>query len=173
MFIQQRNSLGWKVRHRPLVTSHVRLTITKPESTPLSCSLADQGIKIRIRKDIRVRKRQIPALTQPLSTDVDGLDSDGDDEDDPDRRPKRQSKRSRIDNSGDAGGSGLGDVGAVQQQLPWPSASISWRAIRRSSQFIIIVRSCTLQTWQGAAISKRHGDECSTSRKFTAWTQCF
>ncbi|KAH8092170.1 velvet factor, partial [Cristinia sonorae] len=25
------------------------------ESTPLSCSLADQGIKIRIRKDIRVR----------------------------------------------------------------------------------------------------------------------
>ncbi|KAG5337506.1 hypothetical protein C0989_009469 [Termitomyces sp. Mn162] len=27
------------------------------ESTPLSCSLADQGIKIRIRKDIRVRKR--------------------------------------------------------------------------------------------------------------------
>ncbi|KIJ41917.1 hypothetical protein M422DRAFT_171624, partial [Sphaerobolus stellatus SS14] len=27
------------------------------ESTNLSCSLADQGIKIRIRKDIRVRKR--------------------------------------------------------------------------------------------------------------------
>ncbi|KDN35526.1 hypothetical protein RSAG8_11521, partial [Rhizoctonia solani AG-8 WAC10335] len=27
------------------------------ESTSLSCSLADQGIKIRIRKDIRVRKR--------------------------------------------------------------------------------------------------------------------
>jgi hypothetical protein len=27
------------------------------ESTPLSCSLADQGIKIRIRKDIRVRKK--------------------------------------------------------------------------------------------------------------------
>ena len=32
------------------------------ESTPLSCSLADQGIKIRIRKDIRVRKRPIAAL---------------------------------------------------------------------------------------------------------------
>ncbi|CCM04097.1 uncharacterized protein FIBRA_06256 [Fibroporia radiculosa] len=32
------------------------------ESTPLSCSLADQGIKIRIRKDIRVRKRPIQAL---------------------------------------------------------------------------------------------------------------
>src|SRR5712672_135121 len=27
-----------------------------PESTALSCSLADQGIKIRIRKDIRQRK---------------------------------------------------------------------------------------------------------------------
>ncbi|KAG9308102.1 velvet factor-domain-containing protein [Chiua virens] len=36
------------------------------ESTPLSCSLADQGIKIRIRKDIRVRKRPIAALA-PLS----------------------------------------------------------------------------------------------------------
>ncbi|KAI0341169.1 hypothetical protein BDW22DRAFT_1332963 [Trametopsis cervina] len=31
------------------------------ESTPLSCSLADQGIKIRIRKDIRVRKKPGPA----------------------------------------------------------------------------------------------------------------
>ncbi|KAF9237961.1 velvet factor-domain-containing protein, partial [Melanogaster broomeanus] len=36
------------------------------ESTPLSCSLADQGIKIRIRKDIRVRKRPIAALAVPL-----------------------------------------------------------------------------------------------------------
>lgn len=36
------------------------------ESTPLSCSLADQGIKIRIRKDIRVRKRPIAALTNPI-----------------------------------------------------------------------------------------------------------
>ncbi|KAL0564460.1 velum formation-related protein, partial [Marasmius crinis-equi] len=32
------------------------------ESTPLSCSLADQGIKIRIRKDIRVRKRPMPQV---------------------------------------------------------------------------------------------------------------
>ena len=37
----------------------------KKESTPLSCSLADQGIKIRIRKDIRVRKRPIAALAPP------------------------------------------------------------------------------------------------------------
>ncbi|KAJ4463464.1 velvet factor-domain-containing protein [Lentinula lateritia] len=35
------------------------------ESTPLSCSLADQGIKIRIRKDIRVRKRPVAALLDP------------------------------------------------------------------------------------------------------------
>ncbi|KAI9459336.1 velvet factor-domain-containing protein [Boletus coccyginus] len=35
------------------------------ESTALSCSLADQGIKIRIRKDIRVRKRPIAALAPP------------------------------------------------------------------------------------------------------------
>ncbi|KAG0691973.1 velvet factor-domain-containing protein [Suillus ampliporus] len=39
------------------------------ESTPLSCSLADQGIKIRIRKDIRVRKRPIAALTAPIDTE--------------------------------------------------------------------------------------------------------
>ncbi|KAH7907021.1 velvet factor-domain-containing protein [Hygrophoropsis aurantiaca] len=37
------------------------------ESTALSCSLADQGIKIRIRKDIRVRKRPIAALSAPIS----------------------------------------------------------------------------------------------------------
>ncbi|KAH7882003.1 velvet factor-domain-containing protein [Phlebopus sp. FC_14] len=49
------------------------------ESTPLSCSLADQGIKIRIRKDIRVRKRPITALATP----VDGDNPD----DDPDEEP--------------------------------------------------------------------------------------
>ncbi|KAH9942096.1 velvet factor-domain-containing protein [Amylocystis lapponica] len=36
------------------------------ESTPLSCSLADQGIKIRIRKDIRVRKRPMQPLDHPV-----------------------------------------------------------------------------------------------------------
>ncbi|KAJ3573235.1 hypothetical protein NP233_g2570 [Leucocoprinus birnbaumii] len=40
------------------------------ESTPLSCSLADQGIKIRIRKDIRVRKRPNPAMEQPMSVSL-------------------------------------------------------------------------------------------------------
>ncbi|TFK99871.1 velvet factor-domain-containing protein [Pterulicium gracile] len=37
------------------------------ESTPLSCSLADQGIKIRIRKDIRSRKRPPPQNVQLMS----------------------------------------------------------------------------------------------------------
>lgn len=37
------------------------------ESTPLSCSLADQGIKIRIRKDIRVRKKAgVSDMPQPI-----------------------------------------------------------------------------------------------------------
>lgn len=46
------------------------MTIGLPsESTPLSCSLADQGIKIRIRKDIRVRKRPIAALAAPIDTE--------------------------------------------------------------------------------------------------------
>ncbi|TFY73521.1 hypothetical protein EWM64_g10491 [Hericium alpestre] len=35
------------------------------ESTPLSCSLADQGIKIRIRKDIRQRKARGPGPPFP------------------------------------------------------------------------------------------------------------
>jgi hypothetical protein len=37
----------------PFSSSH----FIRPESTQLSCSLADQGIKIRIRKEIRQRKR--------------------------------------------------------------------------------------------------------------------
>ncbi|KAI6141963.1 velvet factor-domain-containing protein [Pisolithus thermaeus] len=48
------------------------------ESTPLSCSLADQGIKIRIRKDIRVRKRPIASLAAPI--DGDKIDENQDDE---------------------------------------------------------------------------------------------
>lgn len=38
-----------------LLPEVARLTLS-PESSPLTCSLADQGIKIRIRKDIRMRK---------------------------------------------------------------------------------------------------------------------
>ena len=65
-FTPQRNSPAWKVRlsHFPtILSSYINLCLT--ESTPLSCSLADQGIKIRIRKDIRVRKRPMPVLDPP------------------------------------------------------------------------------------------------------------
>ncbi|KAI6019220.1 velvet factor-domain-containing protein [Pisolithus microcarpus] len=48
------------------------------ESTALSCSLADQGIKIRIRKDIRVRKRPIASLATPI--DGDKIEENQDDE---------------------------------------------------------------------------------------------
>ena len=41
------------------------INISPTESTPLSCSLADQGIKTRIRKDSRVRKRPMPVLDPP------------------------------------------------------------------------------------------------------------
>ncbi|KIL64314.1 hypothetical protein M378DRAFT_24595 [Amanita muscaria Koide BX008] len=68
------------------------------ESTPLSCSLADQGIKIRIRKDIRVRKRPIQAL-EPLQP-IDGPSGEHDDDDrDADQDGKQPLlKRSRTDN---------------------------------------------------------------------------
>ncbi|KAG1869353.1 velvet factor-domain-containing protein, partial [Suillus subalutaceus] len=49
------------------------------ESTPLSCSLADQGIKIRIRKDIRVRKRPIAALAAPIDTENNNNEEDEND----------------------------------------------------------------------------------------------
>ena len=43
------------------------MCLVSPESTNLSCALADQGIKIRIRKDVRIRKRNLdPAWFQPL-----------------------------------------------------------------------------------------------------------
>src|ERR1700730_4016020 len=38
-----------------------------PESTALSCSLADQGIKIRIRKDIRQRKPRSGMTNFPIT----------------------------------------------------------------------------------------------------------
>ncbi|KAL0952514.1 hypothetical protein HGRIS_006776 [Hohenbuehelia grisea] len=46
------------------------------ESTPLSCSLADQGIKIRIRKDIRVRKRPMASLEHPLPPSHSSFDNE-------------------------------------------------------------------------------------------------
>ncbi|OCB90148.1 hypothetical protein A7U60_g2609 [Sanghuangporus baumii] len=59
------------------------------ESTNLSCALADQGIKIRIRKDVRVRKRTMdPNWFQPVQRD-DASDA-SEDEAASARDPKRQ-----------------------------------------------------------------------------------
>ncbi|KAG2005580.1 hypothetical protein CC2G_001974 [Coprinopsis cinerea AmutBmut pab1-1] len=63
------------------------------ESTPLSCSLADQGIKIRIRKDIRVRKRPNQGYDLPLPLP---MDEQQDDEED-DQIIRREPKRTRTD----------------------------------------------------------------------------
>lgn len=59
----QRSFREWKV------SLYLASVFTRPqmsiESSPLPCSLADQGIKIRIRKDIRVRKRPMQVLEPP------------------------------------------------------------------------------------------------------------
>jgi hypothetical protein len=46
-----------------------------PESSPLTCSLADQGIKIRIRKDIRMRKARVQGLERPLAHSLPSTDA--------------------------------------------------------------------------------------------------
>ncbi|KAF8636116.1 hypothetical protein AX17_003819 [Amanita inopinata Kibby_2008] len=95
------------------------------ESTPLSCSLADQGIKIRIRKDIRVRKRPIQAL-EPLSHSTDGPSNDNDDDErDGGHSGKRSSsKRSRteenVEASDEANNSDVHTLTTSQQSQPWP-----------------------------------------------------
>ncbi|PFH50101.1 hypothetical protein AMATHDRAFT_41083 [Amanita thiersii Skay4041] len=94
------------------------------ESTPLSCSLADQGIKIRIRKDIRVRKRPIQAL-EPLSNPLDGPhdNDDGDRDGDPDGK-RSSAKRSRteesIEGSRETTHNEPAVLSAPQQSQPWP-----------------------------------------------------
>ncbi|KAH6912107.1 velvet factor-domain-containing protein [Coprinopsis sp. MPI-PUGE-AT-0042] len=96
------------------------------ESTPLSCSLADQGIKIRIRKDIRVRKRpnQPYDLTMPLPMD------DQDDEEEDNQLMRRDPKRSRTDDGLDSQGARAGAPSTAlvplsqqpqqPQQQSWP-----------------------------------------------------
>ncbi|KAJ7653738.1 velvet factor-domain-containing protein [Mycena polygramma] len=51
--------------------------LTHTESSPLTCSLADQGIKIRIRKDIRMRKARVPGLGAPLGATPAAAGSSG------------------------------------------------------------------------------------------------
>ncbi|KAL7278780.1 hypothetical protein ACG7TL_007789 [Trametes sanguinea] len=70
------------------------------ESTPLSCSLADQGIKIRIRKDIRVRKRPVPALDAPVPMPIGPVGTFGPvpvpiPDDEPEREKERERERER------------------------------------------------------------------------------
>ncbi|KAF8880753.1 velvet factor-domain-containing protein [Infundibulicybe gibba] len=103
------------------------------ESTPLSCSLADQGIKIRIRKDIRVRKRTIHALEHPISMPVDSppaelnadpLDGDHDQTHDEDTSTSGKRKRSRTDDGGSNPGGGVGQIELAHTgQAPWPQQS--------------------------------------------------
>ncbi|ETW80059.1 hypothetical protein HETIRDRAFT_117016, partial [Heterobasidion irregulare TC 32-1] len=69
------------------------------ESTPLSCSLADQGIKIRIRKDIRQRKPRgsgPPFPTMPLPHPLPQPEPIPDDEDvEQDSEPEEDKGRKR------------------------------------------------------------------------------
>jgi hypothetical protein len=70
VYIQLKSSRVWKVRlpNTPSrSTAVVDMLTYNPESTPLSRSLADQGLKIRIKKDIRVRTRPIYALEHLLA----------------------------------------------------------------------------------------------------------
>ncbi|KAI5121467.1 hypothetical protein M0805_003924 [Coniferiporia weirii] len=63
------------------------------ESTNLSCALADQGIKIRIRKDVRVRKRTVdPTWFQPVQAEQEEQSDASDDE-------GRDPKRVRVNDS--------------------------------------------------------------------------
>ncbi|KAF8624058.1 hypothetical protein AX15_006073 [Amanita polypyramis BW_CC] len=95
------------------------------ESTPLSCSLADQGIKIRIRKDIRIRKRPIQAL-EPLQPLDDPLNDHDDDEREADRDGKRPlAKKTRTDDPSEP--SINADSNALSTSQPsqqWPPAPI-------------------------------------------------
>lgn len=73
---------GTKVHHCKSIFSNPFYVYTAKkfpgmeESTPLSCSLADQGIKIRIRKDVRVRKKAL-RFPAPKHVEEDDEDEDG------------------------------------------------------------------------------------------------
>ncbi|KAF7321175.1 Velvet domain-containing protein [Mycena chlorophos] len=106
------------------------------ESSPLTCSLADQGIKIRIRKDIRTRKARLPPISQgpshnptivPAATiassssvvvmptvDPDPVDGDNHQQ----QQHHRPAKRTRTDDGmGSNNTGGAPPVGTT----PWPS----------------------------------------------------
>lgn len=94
------------------------------ESTPLSCSLADQGIKIRIRKDIRVRKRPIAALAAPIDTENNNNE---DDENDTPVSAVTSSGHSKRPRHGTVSSNGASDLhtptGSLVGLPAWPSST--------------------------------------------------
>ncbi|KAG1744543.1 velvet factor-domain-containing protein, partial [Suillus paluster] len=95
------------------------------ESTPLSCSLADQGIKIRIRKDIRVRKRPIAALTAPIDTENNNNEDEHENDTPVSAAPSSgHSKRARHGTVSSSGASDLQTPTGSLAGLPaWPSST--------------------------------------------------
>ncbi|KAF7307972.1 Velvet domain-containing protein [Mycena kentingensis (nom. inval.)] len=95
------------------------------ESSPLTCSLADQGIKIRIRKDIRMRKSRVAAPSSSLGTmpttsaGLPPVDLDqGEDEKQQGSSSHRPAKRSRTDD-------GSGNTGpAPPVGTAWPTTPL-------------------------------------------------
>ncbi|KAK0433480.1 velvet factor-domain-containing protein [Armillaria borealis] len=99
------------------------------ESTPLSCSLADQGIKIRIRKDIRVRKRPTTVLDTSRQ-ESDQEDDEEDDVSDDGRRGKHSSKK-RQKRAKD-GAEPAGYSAYQQQPLGPPPPPSQWNSYQGS-----------------------------------------
>ena len=106
MFTQRRSFRAWRVCSPPArslpdhdACSPVPVLFSSIESTPLSCSLADQGIKIRIRKDIRQRKPRgsgPPFPTMPLPHPLPQPEPIPDDEDvEQDSEPEEDKGRKR------------------------------------------------------------------------------
>ncbi|KAG2115586.1 velvet factor-domain-containing protein [Suillus cothurnatus] len=93
------------------------------ESTPLSCSLADQGIKIRIRKDIRVRKRPIAALVTP----IDAENNNEEDENDTPVSAVTSTAHSKRPRHGTVSSNGAPDLqtptGSLVGLPAWPSST--------------------------------------------------
>ncbi|KAJ7703917.1 velvet factor-domain-containing protein, partial [Mycena rosella] len=75
------------------------------ESSPLTCSLADQGIKIRIRKDIRMRKARAPGMGMGMGSQ---------------NSSHRPAKRSRTDDGTGSNNTG----GAPPVGTAWPSTPL-------------------------------------------------
>ncbi|KAJ7638243.1 velvet factor-domain-containing protein [Roridomyces roridus] len=140
------------------------------ESSPLTCSLADQGIKIRIRKDIRMRKARsagdrglLPVAGErgggliDAPSDMGALGMPTVDPDPPvvdDSKNQRPAKRSRIDDGTGSNNTG----GAPPVGTAWPSTPlIPPSAWRRDT-------GCSRPT--AATNARSNGDPASTAACF-------